>query len=169
MQAQCYSSQFLMSCLMILLIMSYLLLNCTNSIIWELKLSHVFIPSTNLMSTSGIRNCLCGCRFLVQEMAKSLLSQNIHYFIKQVETVNEQMNKYFMSGDGKCCAEKQSRINRCDNEINVNMLKPTMFFSVLNIQLPTAINSVLLSVKYYHIFIQQGHSGIFNTNLLCVK
>ena len=69
------------------------------------------------------------------------------------------MNKYFMSGDGKCCAEKQSRINRCDNEINVNKLKPTMFFSVLNIQLPTAINSVLLSVKYYHIFIHQGILG----------
>ena len=34
-----------------------------------------------------------------------------------------------------------------------------MFFSVLNIQVPTAINSVLLSVKYYHIFIHQGILG----------
>ena len=55
--------------------------------------------------------------------------------------------------------QKNSRINGWDNEINANRLKPTMFFSVLNIQLPTAINSMLLSGKYYHIFIHQGILG----------
>lgn len=144
---------------MILLIMSYHWLNCTNSIIWELK-TQSYIYSFNKFNVYSVSETVCvGEISVVQEMAKSLLSQNIHYFTKQVETENEQMNKYFMSGDGKCCAEKQSRINGCDNEINVNRLKPTMFFSVLNIQVPTAINSVLLSVKYYHIFIHQGILG----------
>lgn len=36
-----------------------------------------------------------------------------------------------MSGDGKCLEEKQGRISGLDNEANVNMLKPTMFFLCL--------------------------------------
>ena len=60
--------------------------------------------------------------------------------------------------------QKNSRINGWDNETNVNRLKPTMIFSVLNIQLPTAINSVLLFREILSHIHSSGHSGIFNAN-----
>lgn len=73
-----------------------------------------------------------------------------------------------MSDDGKCYEEKQSRISEWDNKANVHRLKPTVI-SVLNMHLPTAINSVLLPVKYYHIFIHQCIPWIFSKNLVCAR
>ena len=65
--------------------------------------------------------------------------------------------------------QKNSRINGWDNEINANRLKPTMFFFCLKYTTTNRYKfNVIVREILSHIH-SSGHSGIFNTNWLCVR